>query len=410
MLMDVLGVAIAFITIILLLSIVVTAGVQASQAVLRLRGRNLVIGLAAALVNQKMRQGEAVGFRERLRAKLDAMKVLSTRSLDPLSGPGVEGSDLFWCFKHYLAGPKVSWIQVEDLPAALTQVGFGAEQIQQIQADFQRLEPHVSKRFEKVARGWSLAWALAVAVLLQVSTPALLRKLAADTEYRQRILASTDSDLNYAGEAMARLDYESAAATALEQLAGRHPELRGRIEQASGVGTNKAFIVEELRLALEGVDQQQKLVEEYGTLLDEAAASEAETVARDALGSLAAYDIGLWPGGSGFYFKQPARAIDNTAPGERRQAGFVPGAADWQNIIGVLITAILLTLGAPFWFDRLRDIVGLRDRLASKTTPGPPAGGGPAAGDGAPAAQPPPPLPGAPAAPPAGKAPGPANI
>jgi hypothetical protein len=177
----------------------------------------------------------------------------------------------------------------------------------------------------------------------------------------------------FAGEAIARLDYESAAASALEQLAARHPDLRERIEKASGVGTNKAFIVEELRLALEGTGQQEALAREYGQLLDEIAVSDARSVEADALGRLAAYDIGFWSRGWAFYYRQPRRDVTGGDPSEQRSAVLaVQAGPDWQNIIGVLITAILLSLGAPFWFDRLRDIVGLRDRLKGTAGTAPP--------------------------------------
>ena len=49
MLSDVLGVLIAFVSIILLLSIVVTGLVQATQAVFRVRGRNLLTSVARFL-------------------------------------------------------------------------------------------------------------------------------------------------------------------------------------------------------------------------------------------------------------------------------------------------------------------------------------------------------------------------
>jgi hypothetical protein len=49
MLSNVLGILIAFVTVILLLSMVVTGLVQATSAVLRLRSRNLQRGVAALL-------------------------------------------------------------------------------------------------------------------------------------------------------------------------------------------------------------------------------------------------------------------------------------------------------------------------------------------------------------------------
>lgn len=47
-------------------------------------------------------------------------------------------------------------------------------------------------------------------------------------------------------------------------------------------------------------------------------------------------------------------------------ADFYCDGEEWQvsNMIGVLMTAVLLSLGAPFWFEQLGRVVGLRDTLA----------------------------------------------
>jgi hypothetical protein len=38
------------------------------------------------------------------------------------------------------------------------------------------------------------------------------------------------------------------------------------------------------------------------------------------------------------------------------------------RIIGVLITAILLSCGAPFWFEQLKNVASLRDALSKGQT------------------------------------------
>ena len=40
----------------------------------------------------------------------------------------------------------------------------------------------------------------------------------------------------------------------------------------------------------------------------------------------------------------------------------------WPNILGILITAGLLSLGAPFWFNILRSLSNLRPLLANTAT------------------------------------------
>ena len=59
---------------------------------------------------------------------------------------------------------------------------------------------------------------------------------------------------------------------------------------------------------------------------------------------LGRFDIIPWQWGSEFYVKEHA--------------------LQWANIMGILFTALLLSFGAPFWFDRLKDVLNLIDRLS----------------------------------------------
>jgi hypothetical protein len=49
----------------------------------------------------------------------------------------------------------------------------------------------------------------------------------------------------------------------------------------------------------------------------------------------------------------------------------------WRQVLGVLVSAILLSLGAPFWFNVLRRLVDLRPIVARRAE-GEPAKGAPA--------------------------------
>ena len=68
-----------------------------------------------------------------------------------------------------------------------------------------------------------------------------------------------------------------------------------------------------------------------------------------AMGKLSKYDISGWPLGWKFYYKS--------------------GSVEWANLVGVLITAILLSFGAPFWFERLKEVLKLKDTLSKGIKP-----------------------------------------
>src|ERR1700751_2515186 len=107
MLSQVLGVLIAFVTVILLLSMVVTGMVQATQATLRLRSRNLQQGVASLLAKHAqspLSASEYRGFAARV-LNHDNIAVL-TKVDRPDSWP------------RRLLGPKVSWVDPPELAKA----------------------------------------------------------------------------------------------------------------------------------------------------------------------------------------------------------------------------------------------------------------------------------------------------
>lgn len=50
---------------------------------------------------------------------------------------------------------------------------------------------------------------------------------------------------------------------------------------------------------------------------------------------------------------------------------YAAGQVNWQHVVGVLITAILLSFGAPFWYEQLRALraIGLRTKAAEAKEP-----------------------------------------
>src|SRR5439155_7858639 len=59
------------------------------------------------------------------------------------------------------------------------------------------------------------------------------------------------------------------------------------------------------------------------------------------------------------------RVVQSTAAPTvwNRMRAYLPA---WNAVPGVLLSWVLLSLGAPFWFDRLKDLLKLRSLLARK--------------------------------------------
>ena len=95
-----------------------------------------------------------------------------------------------------------------------------------------------------------------------------------------------------------------------------------------------------------------EIVKEYDKILIELYKKQEEAAikkAEESIDKLDRFNIAAWPYGMKFY---------------RDEQGI-----KWGNIAGVLITAIFLTFGAPFWFSRLQEAVNLRDILSKGIKP-----------------------------------------
>ena len=90
--------------------------------------------------------------------------------------------------------------------------------------------------------------------------------------------------------------------------------------------------------------QGEALVGEYESILDELYSKGYEQAMEEmkkAVDALALFNITPFSEGAAFY-------------------------RDTQNLLGILMTAILISPGAPFWFNMLQNLVDLRDTLAPK--------------------------------------------
>lgn len=212
---------------------------------------------------------------------------------------------------------------------------------------FDTVMSRATDRFAVHTRWWTVVFSVILAIALQIDSLDLIRRLSTDTEIRASLASMADQALERAD---ATLLAESVAVGALEAVRKAFPditpfeipaELRTR---AQGSGwLNKQF------------NQHEKL-EEMQTLYFK----EFDAAARERLGNLGdeMLDLRSELQKSGLIF------LPKTwAEYQRRWA-------EWDgHFLGVLMSALLLSLGAPFWFNALRTMASLRPVLAGKTDP-----------------------------------------
>lgn len=339
-LFDVIGVLIGFITVMLLLSLVVTGLVQSIQAGIRLRARNLKKGIVALL--------EIVIGKSEANKKI-AADILNSENFLILGKRKNPNS-----FISRLKGSVVSYVDPQQLfkvfHATLeSHKDLKKEIISKIDVHWNVLARQMEKLFLKYIRVITIVCAIAVAFYFQVSAPDLLNKLSIDPEYRAKIVAEAANFTDESGEKpKIILNYQDVSALALADVEEKYPNVKEVIEEVSASGKTKSELLEELEDVLaDKIPNVAEVKKFHGQQLDkyyEEEGKRSQEQVRTAIDMLGQFSINAWQYGWAFYIKNKA--------------------VQWKNVIGVLITMILLTFGAPFWFDRLKDVLKLKDILS----------------------------------------------
>jgi hypothetical protein len=402
MLTNIIGTILAFVTIMLMLSLIVTSLVQFTQATLRLRGRNLLFGVSALIEQHHPSAakispaGDSTILRSRNSLKM-AAHVLNDANASPLRQVAEPNA-----FHRVLLGPTVSWVEPADLACALVktatergawvntamtheamvatastqEVGehdIAAQEVrsaprpdeptdlqQTVQANFQRMEPALAKRFQFIMRVWTVGWSFVIAIAFQVSTPDLLKSLPSSDARREAILASVPALVNDTKRQLASAN-GNIVDDSLAQLSLKYPQFHDLYDQVSGDADSKEVMLNELGAVLGAIPERDQVLQEYSRIIDSLSQQTAKTAIADVskmLDSLETFGIGFWPQEHGYYF--------DATPAKWYQT------PNWSRIFGVLITGILLSLGAPFWFEQLKNLASLRDTLnpnSSTSTP-----------------------------------------
>ena len=318
----VLGVAIGFVLVMLLLSFLVTGLSQGAQALLRLRGR----ATRATLVR-------SVGERR-------ANEVL------PLEwGRFVVPFDhvKWWTLPAWLIGACVVWLRGPgDRMVYRSQlIALGLNDDEQKQFDAQ-----VTDRFTRWMRWLTLASAAVVAFSFQVSTPQLLKELSTDKNLRLRALEIADRiEHERRSVQPSAADFRSINEHVLEEIGAKNHDLQLRLEEVSGQASDVEDAETELGLILADHPRRAQVLMEYGNLIRAKvqAGTRASAELRSMGDDLALLNITFWG-----------------------RSNFFRGETQISNIVGVVLTVIFLTFGAPFWYERLRDLQVLRDSLYSR--------------------------------------------
>lgn len=335
MFLDIVGIVIAFSVVMLLLSLMVTTLGQATQAAFRLRGRNLMNGLTVIL------DPDLQGCPKSRHLAAEVLNDEEVASIDKVPDPH--------CTSARIRGPAVSWVEPETLESVLSRISSDdAPPAASVVSRFRNIDKHLSKRFAFIMRLVAVFWALVVALLFQISAPMLIQQLSTDPELRDRYVALAPDVLTLTENTDRMIEeYQPLFENALEIMAERHPDLA---DEFAAVNTETPYVgdvSEELSDIIDGVDDQDDILAELEDIMYADVRRHRDEMlkqAAEAQRQLSLIDITPYRFGSGFYYQQ--------------------GRIQFANILGVLMTMVLIMLGGQFWYNTLKTALSFRDLLA----------------------------------------------
>jgi len=236
---------------------------------------------------------------------------------------------------------RVTWIDVKELVEPLRAAGAHPATIAVVEQQFGRAKQFMEDIFLHWIRLITAFIALAIAFAFQVSTPHLLERLQEDEEFRIRAEAAGERIAASPG-AEFEIILTDAGIAARQAFIEVHPEYTEQLGELTFHSTSVNDLVADFETAMDAVEERDILAAEYRRLIEERI-GDFESAKRAAMKSISELD-----------------ALD---------IRFMADRTLYRNrhyFVGFLITAVLLSFGAPFWFNVLKELVGLKDALRKK--------------------------------------------
>jgi len=251
-----------------------------------------------------------------------------------------------------LAAPAIRQLFPNDPAKAeqvITQMTTAAEHLSgSITQWFDPMMDRVSQRFIVHTRIWTIVFSLLIAFGLHLDAFKLLTQLSADAELRARLITSTDTLAKKADEMLVTSPNAASAVyvAAMQQLIAAHTHELAGVGQPAGFNTlagAKQWLEGQLQAAK--IPDADKWQHQYEELVPQAALRTAADDFHSILNDKLKFQLIPDPYPTPFYnYWTPS----------------------WLHFWGILGSAALLSLGAPFWFNMLRTLSNLRPILATK--------------------------------------------
>jgi hypothetical protein len=354
---------IGFAVVMLLFSLLITILVQVAVTVFDLRGRNLLWGVTVllehALPDLKGRAPEL------------AKKVLGHSSLTlglKLNATAIRSDELIRVLDHLAEADAALKQQIAAARAAVTrqdttaqiQTAFeeifpdeknkiamvmgrvrakAVEDMGELKAWYDTVMDRTSERFATWTRLCTALLAVLISFGLPVDSVALFKRISTNGDLRARLAQSADAAIKLADDVSRREGVaRHLAADALEAAKRGHPEVKATVDRDLDTRTHGSQWI----LAHVPAEARPAFTRDYESEYDQA----LTPLAKDLVVSATAVKVQL-----------AETQLSFVAPRSRPTV---------ESFLGMLISALFLSLGAPFWYNVLQQLGNLRPLLAGK--------------------------------------------
>jgi len=340
-----LDMVIALAAVMLGVSVLVTALTQVVNAILSLRSKSLLWGLETLLLyldpdfKEHARQIAEKILRHPLLSHTGGRRATAIRREEFISLLEETMSQESFSGGFNAVKAQQQALAENDL-AARFRFKAPAEYLSELEIWFERVMNRVSERFALRARWVSVSFAVILAAAFRLDAIALLEKFSSDVELRTSLVQSAEALLDHADDALA------LSASAYTETVIR---LKANNSDAQQLGTPPEFFSaaaarDWIRLQIGDSLRAAPLLHEYNKLLD--------GVLREKIGHWVNVADSIRSDFNGARFTlipKPYPSWKNISP---------------REIVGMIMSSILLSLGAPFWYNLLKTLSNLRPRVA----------------------------------------------
>jgi hypothetical protein len=343
--LDLLDVAIGFATVMLAVSLIITSLTQAIVAFLGLRGRNLRLGL------QQLIETTLPDLKDRAEA-LSLTIITHPLISDSAVGRGrwgwataIKRDELLPVLKAVLSDEQFAK-HVEPNRAAVI-------------AWFESFMTRVSQWFVMHTRWITVCLAAVLAVALELDSGAVLQQIRTDSDTRARLSGMAGVLVDQTPEVLQRV--EAVYAQVLAKTVTDHAAAFTATPDANALAApTREAALEWIRSHVKPESDPAPVVDAYNAGVDaalktslERSVDRAQTIA----GNLASTGLILSPAA--------VRAGPNPLTRQFWASRLYPAS----HFFGILVSILFLSLGAPFWFNMLKNLTSLRSTVAQRAAP-----------------------------------------